>query len=105
MFALDSFSPERTFWQNLGALLMHLIPSFVLIALLIFTWKWELFGGIVFAVIGLALSPFIYSHNLHMNHAVGKSLGVLLILTVPFIIVGILFIVSYFMKKKQNNIV
>ncbi len=104
MFALDSFSPERTFWQNLGAFLMHLIPSFVLIALLIIAWKWELIGGIIFTIIGLGMSPFIYSHNFQMNHSVGKSLVILLIVTVPFIIVGILFIVSHFMKKKQNSI-
>lgn len=104
MFALDSFSPERTFWQNLGAFLMHLIPSFVLIALLIVAWKWELIGGITFATIGLAMSPFIYNHNFHMNHSVGKSLLVLLIVTVPFIIVGILFIVSHFVKRRQNRI-
>ncbi len=105
MFALDSFSQERTFWQNLGALLMHLIPSFVLIALLIIAWKWELIGGITFATIGLAISPFIYNHNFHMNHSVGKSLLALLVVTVPFIIVGILFIVSHFMKKKQDKAV
>jgi len=105
MFALDSFSPERTFWQNLGAFLIHLIPSFVLIALLIIAWKWELIGGIAFAAIGLAMSPFIYNRNFHMNDSVGKSLGVLLIVTAPFIIVGILFIVSHFLKKKQNSII
>jgi hypothetical protein len=105
MFALDSFSPERTFLQNLGAFLTHLIPTFVLVALLIAAWQWELVGGIAFMVIGLAMSPFIYSRNFHMNHSVGKSLEVLLIVTVPFIIVGILFIVSHFMKKKQNSIV
>jgi hypothetical protein len=105
MFALDSFSPERTFWQNLGAFLIHLIPSCVLIALLLIAWKWELIGGIIFTIIGLGMSPFIYSHNFHMNHSVGKSLGVILIITVPFIIVGILFIVSHFMKKKQDKTV
>jgi cytochrome b561 len=105
MFAFDSFSPERTFWQNLGAFMMHLLPTFVLIALLIAAWKWELAGGIAFAVIGLALSPIIYSHNFNMNHSAGKSLGAILIVTMPFIIVGLLFIVSYFLKKKQNSIV
>jgi hypothetical protein len=105
LFAFDSFSAECTFWQNLTAFLMHLVPSFILIVLLIVAWKWELIGGIIFVIIGLGMSPFIYSHNFHMNHSVGKSLGVLLIITVPFIIVGILFIVSHFMKKKQNNIV
>ncbi len=69
------------------------------------TWKWELIGGIIFTIIGLGMSPFIYSHNFRMNHSVGKSLGALLIITMPFIIVGILFIVSHFMKKKQNGIV
>jgi len=82
---------------------MNLIPTFVLIALLIIAWKWELIGGITFAIIGLAMSPFIYSHNFRMNQSVGKSLEVLLIITVPFIIIGILFIVSHYLKKKQNN--
>jgi hypothetical protein len=105
IFALDSFSPERTFWQNMGAFLLHLIPSFVLIALLIIAWKWELIGGIIFTIIGLVMSPLIYSHNFRMNQSAGKSLGAILIVTVPFIVVGILFIVSHFMKKKQNNII
>jgi hypothetical protein len=105
LFAFDSFSQERTFWQNLGAFLMALIPTFVLIALLIIAWNQELIGGIILTLAGLGLSPFIYTHNFHMNHSVGKSLMVLLIITVPFIIVGILFIASHYMKKKQNSIV
>jgi len=105
LFALDSFSRERTFWQNMGGLLLHLIPSFILIALLIVAWKWELIGGIIFTIIGLGISPFIYSHNFRMNQSAGKSLEAILIVTVPFIIVGILFVVSHFMKKKQNNLV
>ena len=105
MFALDSFSPERTFWQNLGAFFMNLIPTLVLIVLLIIAWNQELIGGIAFAIIGLVMSPFIYSHNFRMNQSVGKSLEVLLIITVPFIIVGILFIVSHYLKKKQNSTV
>ena len=60
--------------------------------------------AILFTIIGLGMSPFIYSHNFQMNQSVGKSMGVLLIITVPFIIVGILFIVSHFMKKKHNNL-
>ena len=35
MFALDSFAPELTFWQQIGGFLMHLIPSFVLLSILI----------------------------------------------------------------------
>ncbi len=34
LFALDAFTPELTIWQQTGAFLIHLIPSFILIILL-----------------------------------------------------------------------
>ena len=102
MFAADSFDPGLTIGQQLLGFLIHLIPSFVLIALLILAWKQELVGGIIFIIIGLAFSPFIYTHNLAMNHSVWMSLGIILMITFPFILVGILFIVSHFMKMKCN---
>ena len=80
---------------------MHLIPSFGLIILLIVAWKWELIGGIIFALIGLGFSPFIFIHNYRMNQSVWMSLSVILMITVPFIIVGILFILSHRMKNKN----
>ena len=101
MFALDAFAPGLTIWQQLGAFLIHLIPSFVLTALLIVAWKWEYIGGIIFTVIGLGLSPFIFIHNYHMNHSIGMSLVVILMINFPFIITGILFILSHFLKKKN----
>lgn len=101
MFAADAFAPELTLWQQLSAFLIHLIPSFILVALLVFAWKWECIGGIIFIVIGLGLSPFIFKHNYNMNHSVGMSLGVILMITFPFVVVGILFIISHFMNKKN----
>jgi len=41
MFAIDSFAPDLTIWQQLGGFLIHLIPSFILIAILIIAWKWK----------------------------------------------------------------
>jgi hypothetical protein len=101
MFALDAFAPELTIWQQLGAFLMHLIPSFVLLACLIIAWKWELIGGIIFTLIGVGLSPFIFHLNNSRNHfSVGQSLGIVMMITFPFVVVGILFIISHFLKKK-----
>ena len=101
MFALDTFEPELTIWQQSGAFLMHLIPSFILLALLIIAWKWEFIGGIIFALIGLGFSPFIFMHNYKMNQSVWHSLTTILIITMPFVIVGMLFIVSHNKKKKN----
>jgi hypothetical protein len=102
MFALDSFAPELTFWQQIGGFLMHLIPSFVLLSILIISWKRELIGGIIFMIIGIGLSPFIFNHNYNMNHSVTMSLGILLMITFPFVVVGILFIINHFIKKRAN---
>jgi hypothetical protein len=101
MFAADAFAHGLTIWQQLGGFFMHLIPSFILLALLTVAWKWEYIGGIIFTVIGLGLSPFIFMHNYNMNNSVGMSLGIILAITFPFVVVGILFIISHFMKKKN----
>lgn len=101
MFAADAFGPEETIWQQLVGFFIHLIPSFILIALLIVAWEWEYIGGIIFTVIGLGLSPFVFMLNYNRNHSVGMSLGIILMITFPFFVVGILFIKSHFMKKKN----
>jgi len=80
---------------------MHLIPSFVLTALLIVAWKWEYIGGIIFIVLGLGLSPIVFMLNYNRNNSVGMSLGVIFAITIPFIVVGILFMTSHFKKKKN----
>lgn len=103
LFALDAFSSELSFWQQIGAFLMHLIPSFILLALLILAWKKELIGGIIFMLIGLGLSPVVFSHNYRMNHSIFMSLGIILTITIPFAIVGLLFLISHFKRKKLKN--
>jgi hypothetical protein len=100
MFALDSFAEGVSFWNQLSAFMVHLIPSFFLLIILIVSWKWELTGGILFMVIGLGLTPFIYNLNHNMNNSVLMSLGIVLLITIPFVIVGALFIIGYYMKKK-----
>jgi len=101
LFAADAFTPELTIWQQIGAFLIHLIPSFILVALLVVAWKWEYIGGIIFTIIGLGLSPFVFVHNYKMNHSVWMSLGIILAITIPFVIVGVLFIWSHKMKKRS----
>jgi len=105
MFSLDAFAPGLTIWQQLGDFFMHLIPSFVLFAVLIVAWKWELFGGIVFTIVGLGLSPFIFLLNHNRNHfSVGASMGVVMMITFPFVVVGVLFIISHFLRKKTHKV-
>ena len=103
IFAADSFAPELTFWQQISGFVIHLIPSFILIVLLIVAWKWEYIGGIIFTVIALGLSPFVFMLNYNRNDSVGMSLGIVLAITFPFVVVGVLFIISHYMKKKESS--
>ncbi len=103
LFALDAFQPNLSIWQQIGAFIMHLIPSFILTALLVIAWKWENIGGIVFIIIGLGLSPVVFIHNYNMNHSVWMSLGIIASITLPFVVVGILFIMSHFYYKNHNK--
>ena len=103
MFALDAFAPGLTIWQQLGAFFIHLIPSYILIALLIIAWKWEYVGGILFTILGLAFCISVFFLNYHRNQfTIMQSFGIALMIAFPFVIVGILFIVSQ-NKKKRNN--
>jgi prolipoprotein diacylglyceryltransferase len=102
MFSLDAFAPELTLWQQLGGFLIHNIPSFVLLAVLIVAWKWEKVGGIILTILGLALCIFVFILNYKRNHSsVATSLLDTLMVAMPFVLAGILFILSHYRKKKE----
>jgi len=92
LFTLDSFASDQTFWQNTAAFLMHLIPSFVLLAILIIAWKWELIGGVIFILAFIAGTIFFNSFS--------GNWGSLIVIS-PFLITGILFIADYRVNKKK----
>ena|SRR5208282_4076898 len=53
LFAIDVFDEHLGFWPTFQALAIHLIPTLVLIVALIFAWRREWIGAIVYAVIGI----------------------------------------------------
>ena len=102
MFALDAFEGTDTLWVKLGHFFVHLIPSFVLLLVFFVANKWEKVGGILFIVIGSALSLPVFSLNYRMNESVGMSLGIVAALTGPFIVVGTLFVISSRLKNEAR---
>jgi len=102
LFALDAFEPELTIWQQIGGFLIHLIPSFILLGLLILAWKYEYIGGIILILIGLIFSFIVFRMNYRMNDSIWKSLIVIASITFPFIIAGILFVIHHLKIRKTN---
>lgn len=104
IFALDAFDPALSWQQQILGFLIHLIPSFALLIFLLIAWKHELTGGIIFIILGTILSPVVFSHNYNMNHSIGMSQIIILTITVPFIVAGILFLISYRLRNKKSII-
>lgn len=100
LFSLDVFSEHLSFWQQAEALAIHLLPSVALLIVLCIAWRYELLGGILFLLVGLALSPFIFLGNYRMNNSVWLSLAVILAVTFPFVLAGALFIASHYRRKR-----
>ncbi len=81
MFALDVFGKPQWFL----ALLMHLIPSYFLIAVTIIAWKNEVVGGFLFLLAGLGLLIFTHFEAL--------------IIAIPAFVIGLLFLVKGYLLK------
>jgi len=103
IFSLDAFGHGKPFWNQIGDFLMHLIPSFILAGILLLAWKKEIIGGVIFILIGAIATPWVYSHNFAMNQSVGQTIGIVMTLTAPFVLVGVLFIIGHYMKKKEQK--
>ncbi len=61
VFALDAFSDDASFWQNLVGFLIHLVPTYVLLGILAVSWRWPLAGGVIYLLI--ALAPLLFLSN------------------------------------------
>jgi hypothetical protein len=59
VFALDVFGERLPFWRMMLALLIHLVPTFVLIAILALAWRWPWIGGVGFTALGILYAWFL----------------------------------------------
>ena len=60
LFALDVFEENHGFWNTALALLIHLIPTAILLLILALSWRWEWVGGVIFPVLGVSYLFFFW---------------------------------------------
>ncbi len=90
LFSLDVFQESKGFWETALAFLMHNIPVFVMVIILIVTWRWEWFGGILFSLLG-----FIY-----IGMAWGRfPFGTCAIISGLLFLIGGLFLLNWKYRK------
>jgi hypothetical protein len=96
LFSLDVFEPGLTAWQIIIGLFMHNIPAFVLLAIVIISWKHELVGAIGFTLAGILYIALLLLKPKFEWYMLSWSL----IIAGPAIAVGILFYINWLKKKK-----
>ncbi len=100
MFSLDIFDLKLGFWGTIVGLLMHNLPVFFLLIILIISWKHELVGGIGFILAGLLyIAGFVIPKSLTTGFQWYYFLWILTI-SVPAFIMGILFLLNWRRKKR-----
>ncbi len=88
------------FWETILGLFMHNIPVFVLLVVLLISWKREIVGGIVFTLAGV-LYVAIMLINMLRNSFEWYMISWIITIAGPAFLIGILFIINWL--KKRNN--
>jgi hypothetical protein len=91
VFAFDVWEMGGGAWEKLAAFLIHLLPTYLVVAALFAGWVRPLWGGIGFLTLAVAFG-LIFSRN---------EWAVLLILTGPLILVGLLFLADWWVSKAR----
>ena len=86
IFALDVFGEGAGFWETLLALVMHLIPTAVVVVALVLSWRWEWLGVFLYTALGA----------LYIQQFWGRfPWSTYLIIAGPLVLVGVLFLVDW----------
>jgi hypothetical protein len=88
LFALDVFNEGRGFWDTLLALLMHLIPTFLILIVLAISWRREWIAGILFPLLGVLYVVWAWNRPF----AVWATL---LLMAGPLVLTGALFMLNW----------
>jgi hypothetical protein len=89
IFALDVFGEGQGFWQTAAAFLIHLLPTYLIVAALLIGWRREWLGGALF--IGLGALYVIVTRG-------RQDWTAYLILCGPALLIGILFLTNWIIK-------
>lgn len=97
LMSLDIFDGNYGFFGMILGLLIHNIPTIILLILLIISWKRELVGAITFIFAGIAyiLILLITGFEEYMLFWILQIAGVAFL-------IGILFLIGWFKKKPSD---
>jgi lysylphosphatidylglycerol synthetase-like protein (DUF2156 family) len=94
VFALDVFE-GLGFWKTVLALLIHLLPTAILLIVAALAWRWEWIGAAAFAALGVAYLVLMAGRHLHWS--------VYAIMSGPMFLLAILFGVGWLLRDELRH--
>jgi len=94
LFALDVFGEGYGFWGTIRALLMHLIPTGVILIVLAISWRWEWVGGILFTALGVLYLVMFWGQF---------DWSAYLAISGPLLLVGVLFLINWLYRARLRT--
>jgi hypothetical protein len=94
VFALDVFAEKSGFLQTLTALVLHLIPTFLVIVLLALAWNWEIVGVIAFAGLAIIYIAVMWGRFPWVVYAAISG---------PLILISVLFLLSWRQRLRART--
>ncbi len=92
LFALDVFSEGYGFARTLFALMMHLIPTAIVLGVLALAWRWEWIGAVGFGSAGLLYAKMAWRHP-----------SWILTISGPLFVLAALFLVSWLKRAGRGE--
>jgi hypothetical protein len=85
LFALDAFTDTESVWEGIIGFLIHLTPTWLVLAFLAMAWRWPKVGAVVYAALGC----------FYIVMAWGRfPIATYLIIAGPAFVIGALFLAS-----------
>lgn len=93
-FAADVFGEGYGFWRTILALLIHLIPTWIVLVVLAVAWRLEWVGGIVFTALATLYLAMFWG-RFHWS--------TYLVISGPLFLVGILFFLNWLYRRELRT--
>lgn len=94
LFALDVFGEGGGFWETAGALIVHLVPVYIVVIVLVVAWRWEWVGAILFNALALLYVVTMWGRF---------SLATYLCISGPLVSVGVLFLFNWIYRAQLRT--
>ena len=94
LFALDVFGEGGGFWETARALVLHLVPVYIVVIALVVAWRWEWVGAVLFNALALLYVAMMWGRF---------PLATYLCISGPLVFVGDLFLFNWIYKAQLRT--